>query len=222
MKIAIASSGLGHISRGIETWAADLAAALHQRGEAVILCKGGGQVAADYERLISCVQRDSPRAKKILKWMPKNLTWHIGMAEAYQLEQTSFARNLIPVLRREQVDILHVQDQWLALHIQRARKLGLVKARSILGHGTEESLKFIAKIDYLQHLAPWHLEQAKAAGVWKPTWTAIPNFIDTDRFNPAGGNLREELGIPRAARGDGRSVRRRDQAASQADRLSAR
>jgi hypothetical protein len=35
MNIAIASSGLGHVSRGIEAWAADLAAALHGRDSVI-------------------------------------------------------------------------------------------------------------------------------------------------------------------------------------------
>jgi 1,2-diacylglycerol 3-alpha-glucosyltransferase len=84
----------------------------------------------------------------------------------------------------------------VALIVQRANRIGLVKARAILGHGTEESFSFLNKLDYVQHLAPWHLEEAREAGVWKPTWTAIPNFIDTDRFNPEGESLKEQLGIP--------------------------
>ena len=80
---------------------------------------------------------------------------------------------------------------------QRARRLGFIRTRTILAHGTEESPEFLKHIHYLQHLAPWHLEQMKAAGAWKPTWTAIPNFIDTDRFHPGGSPaLRAELGIP--------------------------
>jgi hypothetical protein len=41
MKIAIASSGLGHVTRGIETWADDLGTALHRCGVNVTLFKGG-------------------------------------------------------------------------------------------------------------------------------------------------------------------------------------
>jgi glycosyltransferase involved in cell wall biosynthesis len=40
------------------------------------------------------------------------------------------------------------------------------------------------------------LEEARAAGVWKPAWTAIPNFIDTNQFKPGETALRAELGIP--------------------------
>jgi hypothetical protein len=41
LKIAVVSSGLGHVARGIETWADDLAAALYKRGVDVTLFKGG-------------------------------------------------------------------------------------------------------------------------------------------------------------------------------------
>ena len=68
--------------------------------------------------------------------------------------------------------------------MQWARRLGLVRTRTILAHGTEEPLSFQRQITYLQHLAPWHREEARAAGAWKPTWTVIPNFIDTDVFHP--------------------------------------
>ena len=40
MRIAIASSGLGHVARGIETWALDTAAALAARGVDVTLFGG--------------------------------------------------------------------------------------------------------------------------------------------------------------------------------------
>ena len=38
-----------------------------------------------------------------------------------------------------------------------------MRTRTILAHGTEEPLSFQRKITYLQHLAPWHLEEARAA-----------------------------------------------------------
>jgi glycosyltransferase involved in cell wall biosynthesis len=44
------------------------------------------------------------------------------------------------------------------------------------------------------------LEEARQASVWKPTWTAIPNFIDTERFRPGDGHaIRAELDLPEDA-----------------------
>lgn len=197
LRIAVASSGLGHVARGIEAWADDLAAALHARGQDVILCKGAGVATRPYERVVPCWTRESASARRVVRTVPRPLGWRLGLGSGYGVEQSTFALNLIRLLRRERADVLHVQDPQVAVLAQRARRLGLIRARTILAHGTEEPPAFLNKIQHLQHLAPWHLQQVKAAGAWKPTWTAIPNFIDTDRFRPGRSDgLRAELGIP--------------------------
>lgn len=197
-KIVIASSGLGHVARGIETWATDLHLALAEQGADVTLCKGGGSSGSASERLIPCWQRGARRTQRIVSRLPHRAIWRLGIGSAYGLEQTTFAFGLIRYLRRTGADLLHVQDPRVALIIQWARRLGLLRAKTILGHGTNESLAFQEKFTYLQHLAPWHAAQAKAGGIWKPTWTAIPNFIDTRVFHPGRCDaLRDELGIPR-------------------------
>jgi glycosyltransferase involved in cell wall biosynthesis len=98
------------------------------------------------------------------------------------------------------VDILHVQDPHIALLVQRANQLGVVPTRAVLGNGTNEPYEFLRKITYLHHLAPAYLDEAKAAQCWRPTWTAIPNFIDTDLMRPGRAeDVRDELAIPRDA-----------------------
>jgi glycosyltransferase involved in cell wall biosynthesis len=213
-RICIASSGLGHVARGIEAWAADLGRALVRRGVSAIVCKAAGEVAAEYERVVPCWTRESPAARRVVERLPRFLSWRVGLGSGYAVEQTTFAWNLIRLLRREAIDILHVQDPLVALYVQRARQLGLVRTRTILAHGTEEPLEFQRRIMFLQHLAPWHLEEAKRAGVWKPTWVAIPNFVDIELFQGSGfrvqgsgasdqesdrGKMRQELAIPQDA-----------------------
>ena len=61
MKIAIACSGLGHVHRGIETWAADLARALHEAGEDVTLFQGSGETAEDWQTVLPCQKRFDPK-----------------------------------------------------------------------------------------------------------------------------------------------------------------
>lgn len=195
-RLCVASSGLGHVSRGVEAWALDLSKALAERGLDVATCKGGGREKSSLEYHVPCWQRDSNRTVKLLKRLPRRGTWRLGLGSGYDIEQTTFAWSLLLFLRQRRVDLLHVQDPRVALLMQRAHRLGLTRAKVILGHGTEESLAFQDKITYLQHLAPWHLEEARAAGVWKPTWTAIPNFIDIERFAPGEARgLRAELKI---------------------------
>jgi 1,2-diacylglycerol 3-alpha-glucosyltransferase len=196
LRIAVASSGLGRIFRGVEAWAADLAKALHDRGEDVLLFKGGGRAEHPYERVVSCLEQGSEAIRRFRRWLPRG-SWRLGLGTEVQVEQTTFAVNLLAELRRHKIDVLHVQDAQVVVVTQWAKRLGLIRTPTILGHGTEESLEYLKKIRYLQHLAPWHLEQAREAGAWRPTWTALPNFIDTDLYSPGrADHLRAELGIP--------------------------
>src|SRR4051812_36873994 len=100
-KIAIACSGLGHISRGVETWAADLAQALHRRGANVTLFQGGGVASAPWQRVIPCLQRFTPEAECLAKKYARVGGWRFGMGNRYAVEQTTFGWNLWPYIRRE-------------------------------------------------------------------------------------------------------------------------
>jgi glycosyltransferase involved in cell wall biosynthesis len=198
MRVAVASNGLGHVTRGIESWAADLAHALHKRGVSVVLFKGGGKQEKTYERVIRCLQRGSPRTAKLMRIIPRRFFWRFGFGSSIAIEQTTFALSLLPHLRREAIDVLHVQDPLVALIVQRAQRFGLVRTRAILGHGTNETFDYLEAFDYLHQLAPHHLEEAHRAGVWKPAWRVIPNFVDCESFRPGRAvSLRTELGIPR-------------------------
>ncbi len=195
-KIVVASSGLGHVSRGIESWANDLARALSTRGCDVTLCKGAGGAAATFERVVPCWVRSSWKARLATRVVPKAIAWRLGIASTYGVEQVTFAIRLLWVLRVLNADILHVQDPVVARVAEMARRIGVVRTKTILAHGTEEPNETLAGFEYVQHLAPWHQEQCEAAGCSRAAWTTIPNFIDTQRFSPGDGSaMRRELGI---------------------------
>lgn len=194
MRIAIASSGLGHVSRGIEAWASDLSRALWGRGIDARLYKGAGVAEDPREEVVPCWRRDGARVRALLRF--RRIGWRFGFGTAYGIEQNTFARNLLPRLRADRIDVLHVQDPYVAYLLESARRRGKLGTRTILAHGTEEDFGFLAQFDYLQHLAPWHLEEVRQAGYFKPTWTAIPNFLDTDTFRPGrADDVRNELGL---------------------------
>lgn len=194
-RIAILSTGLGHVARGIETWAAAVAAELHRRGEDVALFKGGGVREQPYERVVRCVQRDHGPAKFIARWRP-GFAWRFGCSQPYDIEQTTFALSVLPQLIRQRYDVLHMQDPWLALMLHRARKLH--GAKVILGHGTEEPAWFLRKLEYVQELSPFYLE--RHGDLQGRKWFAVPNFIDAQMFSP-GDRLaaRRALGLPEQA-----------------------
>jgi len=209
MKIAIASSGLGHISRGVETWARDTADALHALGKDVTLFSGaplpkrsGGapQVA------VPCIRRFTPLSRVVVRLMP-GFAWRWGLKSGYGLEQLTFWLHLRRLLRQGGFDILHLQDPMVALWCRRARASGRVATKEILAHGTEETSDFLAQFEYVQHLVPYHLETVLQNLDWRTApggWCVAPNFVDTSRFSPVESDdqkraIRRQLGIPENA-----------------------
>jgi len=218
MKIAIASSGLGHVARGIETWALDTANALHARGVDVTLFAAGEVESEAPLVALRCIRRRTPLSDFIVKLMPP-FTWRWGLKAGYGLEQLTFWRRLRDKLNEGKFDILHIQDPMVADLCRKGRAAGRVHAREILAHGTEESLEFLSHFDYLQHLAPWHLQEslkeladlrpltsglASPPAAPRPFWTAMPNFVDTELYCPVADDnerklIRRNLRIPEDA-----------------------
>jgi len=213
MRIAIASSGLGHVTRGIETWAADTAQTLAEHGADVSLFSAGpvsgsaASPAGQRPRITPCLPRGGRAAQRLARLTPGPL-WRWGLNSAYGWEQFSFWLRLWPRLKAGGFHILHVQDPMLAYWCLRFRQAGLLGAREILGHGTEEPLWFLARFPFVQQLAPWHLQTAlqelrdQGREALALHWTAMPNFVDAELFRPRQGApspLRRELGIPEQA-----------------------
>jgi hypothetical protein len=109
---------------------------------------------------LPCLRRGDWLARFLARTMP-GFTWRWGLKSAYGWEQLTFWRRLEPELRRGNFDILHVQDPMLAYWCRRARQAGRLRTQEILAHGTEECVEFLMQFEFVQHLAPWHLEQVR-------------------------------------------------------------
>ena len=197
--VALLSSGLGHVKRGVETWTDDMGRALAARGINVTVYKGGGKPAAAYERVVPCI----PRAGGLSQWLIKHrpgFLWHFGFANGYMLEELTFSWALLPALLLRQFNIIHTQDPDVASFCEKLNKAGLIRSRVIFAHGTEEPFHFLKQFKFVQHLAPHHLEEASGNSVRNTKAFAIGNFVDTDTFKPAKNQeLRRELNIPQDA-----------------------
>jgi glycosyltransferase involved in cell wall biosynthesis len=184
LRIAVACSGLGHVQRGIESWAADLASALQRSGANVSLFGGGRRNGAIP---LPTLRRTGTTAIALAKAMRHLGGWRYGMGSPYDVEQTSFALALWWRIRRE-FDILHVQDPMIAMWLQRAHRAGLSRPLVIYANGTGEGAAVMRHFAFLQLLT-----QA-AADAWMPQKPAgqlvfmIPNFIDTLCFHPGDRN----------------------------------
>ena len=202
MKIAIASSGLGHIRRGIETWASDLGNALHRRGEDVTLFVGDGDPNSlpHWQEVLPCARRFDPKTIATVAKLQKLGGWRYGYGSGYEMEQTTFTLKLWRHVRKN-YDLLHVQDPWIALLMERLNRRGLSRPRVILAHGTEESTEFLRRFSILQHLAPSYAEDWKTHAPPGQKVFAIGNFVKTELFHPVvrqseQEKLRAEWNLP--------------------------
>jgi glycosyltransferase involved in cell wall biosynthesis len=170
-RVAIACSGLGHVARGSETWAATLGEGLHKSGGNVIVFGSGPRPGArsPYVR-VPCLRRDS--------WLRRFMSWD----KAYLWEQVTFARALRRHLRADRFDIVHTGDPNLAQQlIGHCRKQGLelIYLDSLLiGPG------WCSKFENVHVLAPHYKESARAQNTRTENWRVIPHFIDTAAFAP--------------------------------------
>ena len=198
MKIAVASAFLGHVLRGVESWAQDLSAELHRRGMDVTLFQGGGPSAASYARQIPCPDHTDPFWKHVTRFTRHGL-WRYGLGSPLHLQQVVFARRVARELHRGRFDIVHTQDAGTALVLERARRAGRHCAKVILANGTEEPFEFLSQFEHVQELAPYYLELDHKNGLSPDReWFAIPNFVDCDVYTPGDqAQARQKFGIPR-------------------------
>lgn len=172
-RVAIACSGLGHVRRGNETWAATVAHALHAAGVEVTLFGGGPRpdTQCPYVFLLN-LRRDS---FFIRRW----LSWH----RRYILEQITFARSLKASLRQNKCNLVHVADPALAARLRKwSAQHGV---RVIYKDGLLLGPDWCRQFDFVQVLAPHYREQAAAAGVPVHNWAVIPHLVETKTFQPA-------------------------------------
>ncbi len=206
MRVAIACSGLGHIARGVESWAADTADALVGLGIDVTLFSAADKPAKPYEICLECRRRGEKETRRLAGSLP-DFCWRWGLTSPYGIEQASFTWQLQKHLRKKSFDIVHVQDAMVADWCRRLRQMGRLTTREILSNGTEEDAAFLARFPYVLHLVQWHYEQVldmlteadpEHAAIISEHWGVIPNFVDTEIYRPASDRrtpLRERLGI---------------------------
>lgn len=175
-RVAIACSGLGHVRRGNETWAHELAEALHVVGEPVTLFGSGPlRTSCPYQRVF-CV----PREHRLWRtWLP----W----SRRYQFEQSVFARSLRWCLRDGIHDLVHVADPVLAWAVRDGLRgqSGTVIYKDGLMLGPDWNWRF----DRVQVLAPFYREDGAARGADVTRWRVIPHFVDSVKFAPTESKL---------------------------------
>lgn len=195
LKVAIASSGLAHVRRGVETWAQDLGVALRRHGVDATTFQGS-EGPGETGTVVGCWKRFDAKTQRLVRLLRPVGGWRFGLGGGYDVEQTTFALKLWLRIRGS-FDILHVQDPHLALIYEYLHRAGLSRPRVVLAHGTEEETRYLQRFSYLQHLAPNYLESWEAVRPPRQAAFAIPNFVDVGRFRPGDkAAARSAAGLP--------------------------
>ncbi len=195
MRVAILSSGLGHVFRGVESWSQEIAYELKNQGIDVTLYKGGGKICSSIEKTVFCLHRGSTLTHFLVKLMP-SFAWHFGFGSEVQAEGTTFAISIIKELNK--YDVIHTQEPPVAEVILLAQKLGLIHVPIIIANGTNEPVEYMKKFKYVQQLSEYYLKEArKHNNIDHQHWFSMPNFVNIDYFRPnVTSRLRIEYGIP--------------------------
>lgn len=202
MKILVIATGLEHIKRGVESWADFHAYALKDAGIDATLYKGSGKARSSIEEVVPCLYRGSKGNDRLCRIFSRLGGWRYGLGNPYEIEQVTFFLGLLLTrsYKLRQFDIIHLQDPILARALQWLNKIGVIKARTILGYGTGEKYAFLKKFKYFQVFAPYYETEFRRNGYVNHKIYVVPHHVDINRFSPAGlAKKRSELGIPEEA-----------------------
>ena len=191
LRIAIACSGLGHVHRGIEAWAEDLARGLFEAGADVRLFRGAGP-PEPWAEVIPTLRRNDRVTRRLHRFLRLARGWRYGCGSPYEIEQTTFSLGLWRKIRRD-FDVLHVQDTVIASHLTRLHRYGLSKPKVVVGNGMGESPTNQRRYVYVQNLTPAQFDAWQPLAAPGQQAFLVPNFVDTDRFHPCDRRRSRDL-----------------------------
>ncbi|MEW6303162.1 MAG: glycosyltransferase family 4 protein [Verrucomicrobiota bacterium] len=192
LRVALVSSGLGHVTRGIEVWMTELAAHLPADIDAELW--SGGAPPAVRGRSACHLHGISRDAAILRPW-----SWH----RRYILEQLSVLPRTVLRLRKSRCDIVYCGDPVLSWHLKRFRSFH--HAKVVFMNGMRLSAGWARDFDGVHLLAPPYLEQARRELGAENTnrFFAVPHFVDLEQFAPASAEqraaARQQFGLPEKA-----------------------
>jgi 1,2-diacylglycerol 3-alpha-glucosyltransferase len=193
MKIALISTGLGRVLRGIESFNNSLFQNLRLQAPDVdiTLFQGGGK---------------SGERRIVVPNIHRGLTdrW-IGQYRASVLEHRSFAFGLYPLLRKGRFDIVHYNELCLGSVLFHLRRLFGGNYKLLFCNGSPwMPVHYHHRCDCVQLLSGPMVEEALAHKIDPKRIFFLPYGVDGRQFSPAARSLRAEtraqLGIPENAK----------------------
>lgn len=195
-RVALASSGLGIVERGVETFTHELGKALQATCDVTVF--GGGGRAGSHRR-IPCAARNNPVTIALYRASPEGLRraarrLHLDPLGA---ERLTFSLGLLAVLLVKRYDVLIESDGfWGGLFSRLARRMTGVRVISVghggLGGALEEVGQSTDCYVNVNSTIVGELAQRYAAKRIR----SLPLFVDVSRYKPAPSPLALPLERP--------------------------
>ena len=153
-RVFLLCAGLGRINRGYESFTRECFEALVDDPSLdLTLFQGGGHSGRKQVRLWVL-----PRTNPVISWLGQKLR-----KDGYGIEQITFALSLIPWVIWRKPEVIYFSDGIVGKTLWHWRRLTRQKFKLLLSNGGPHPPPF-PRWDFVQQLAPPHMEEALAAG----------------------------------------------------------
>jgi 1,2-diacylglycerol 3-alpha-glucosyltransferase len=172
IRVFLLCTGLGHISRGYESFTQECFEALNANSTLDIMLFQGG--ANSTHRAISLwnLPRNHPFTKQLATIFGK----HSNFSNPYFLEQASFCLSLIPHIIQKKPDVILFSDFNLGTMLWNWRRIGNFSFKLLFSNGAPNGPPF-SRMDHVQHLTPIHYRTALDAGAPVGNHSLVPYGI---------------------------------------------
>jgi hypothetical protein len=171
-KVFVICSGLGNVRRGYESFTQECFDALSQEPELdVTLFKGGGETSQKEITLWNL-----PRNTKVSNILGEITKTLIGRGEGYFIEQLTFFLSLVPHIQSQKPDVIFFSDENLGNLLWYWQRLSKQNYKLLFSNGGPIRAPF-PRWDYVQQLAPVHLQNALDAGQVAEKQSLVPYGI---------------------------------------------
>ncbi|MEO5769879.1 MAG: glycosyltransferase family 4 protein [Polyangia bacterium] len=175
IRVLVACSGVGHVSRGFETASEELEQAL--RGSVdVTLARGGGVWRGGPGRRLFCLQRFGT-VSQVLRW---------SGPRAYLLEQRSFAPSVYAMARLGGYPIVHLHDPGLMNALWHLRNRLGGNFAIVFTNGGPMTPEHLLRPDVIQSVTPIDADRLSGAGF--PGWRVAMVPHGTRRPSASGSH----------------------------------
>lgn len=171
--MALVSSGLGHVARGVEVWMTELARHLPTSVERELWSGGKAlKIPGSVCRTVKTMSRDAK--------LQSAFSWH----RRYINEQLSALPRTLLLLRRHKPDLIYCGDPVLAWHLKGTQAMH--KTRVVFMNGMRLAPNWAKAFDGVQLIAPTYLEEARAelGENGSEHFFVSPHFVDAQAFRP--------------------------------------